>query len=131
MSQPRVVTVDEIVSLLRSGEKPVFTVTDIADEFGVSDETIRRRMSEVTEREGVQERQIGKADVYWYSHQVGGESPGQATNQDRRNGDKARVQRQRGDDLEKFKDRMLVAFALGGGMALTVWLLALISSTIL
>ena len=65
MSQPRSVTVDEIIAYLRSGEKPVYTTSDIAAEFDVSTETVRRRMPEVVEDEAVSEDSIGKANVYW------------------------------------------------------------------
>lgn len=66
MVQPRQVTVDDIVGLLRTGEQPVYTMGNIAEEFDVSKETVRRRMTEVVEREGVREDKIGKANVYWF-----------------------------------------------------------------
>lgn len=82
MGKPRQVTVDGVVDLLRTGDKPVYTMSDIAEEFDVAKETVRRRMPDVTEEQGVREETIGRTNVYWYEggedtdSAVSGEPPG-------------------------------------------------------
>lgn len=83
MGRYRQITVDGVVDMLRTGDKPVYTMNDIAEEFDVAKETVRRRMPDVTEEPGVRQDKIGQTNVYWFEGDEETESPASGDRPDR------------------------------------------------
>lgn len=56
----------EILAVVSSTEKPVWTVQEIANRLGVSEPTVHNHIGAVEEMPGVKSKKIGRSTVYWY-----------------------------------------------------------------
>lgn len=63
--QPRAATNEEILNALIECDEIVFGHNDVAEEFGVTAQTARNRMSEMAEQNLLKRRDIGGTWVYW------------------------------------------------------------------
>lgn len=66
MPRSNSLTAEDVVFLLQSGDRPVWTAGEVADEFDVAKNTARDRLKRITSRPGVKTGQVGQATVYWY-----------------------------------------------------------------
>jgi len=63
--QPRTATNEEILQALTDSDEIVFGHNDVAEEFDVTAQTARNRMSEMAEENLLRRRDIGGTWVYW------------------------------------------------------------------
>jgi len=60
------ITNSDIADVIRTADMPVLTASDIGDELGVVDETIRARIdSVVSEYDDIKRGKVDRATVYW------------------------------------------------------------------
>lgn len=62
-------TPEAIYRVILDSDEPVLTNQQIADEIGVSAQTVRNHIDEVVEYNGVHSRKIGRTRVYWYEEE--------------------------------------------------------------
>lgn len=58
-------SIDKAYSYINTGQRPVYTVDDIAEELGVSDTTVRNNLDELESLDGVKSIDIGRTTAYY------------------------------------------------------------------
>lgn len=64
--RPESVSAQDIYELLRQTDEP-YTTTDLSEYFDVSRRTIRKRLDDVVEFDGIQTKDVAQSTIFWYS----------------------------------------------------------------
>ena len=76
------ITSQDILKAFDASDEPVLSATEIAEEFGVTRQTITRRLNEMAEEGLVESKQMGARSVAWWATVAPALSPEAASRAD-------------------------------------------------
>lgn len=66
MPRSRTFSNDDVIEFMKNHEEPFVTVGDVAEEMGVRNSTMHKRLNELNEKGKIKRKKVGASAVVWW-----------------------------------------------------------------